>query len=450
MNKIKSNSNFAKLHSQYLQQQESLKDDKLALTNVKAEFENNVIKLNDSNDFYTFKEINHARKIKVKNIKSQIKASKDIEQKYLLSNQIFNLNDQAINFTNKIIFNSYILFFISIYFWFIKKGNKKYLNFVNYKYNRKLNKQILFTSTMAGEKFVQKFFNKLWQGTFLFVMAIIIIFPFYWMLITSLRGSDEFDPMNPMSFFPKTWSFEAYRKLFEYINDDSSKFKITLIRFFINSIIISLITTILQLTVSVIAGFGLANWKTKPQGIILIIMLSTVMIPGEALLIGQYIFMVQLGWKNTILALVVPFISNVFTIYLMSSAFSQVGGSVKHAAKVDGLSTWKYFWKVALPSIKSTIVTSFVISLISSWNAVLWPTMVLSNGSDWVTLPMLLWDLMKASGGEPGTILEDFARDPQNLKMAGAILSILPMLIMFLFCNKLIIRGISRDKGDKG
>ncbi|ASP28545.1 sugar ABC transporter permease [Spiroplasma corruscae] len=429
--------------------------EKIKLEQERNDYWNEVISIDKNNSFSSFKEVNAYRRIKIRcinknfTIDKNIKLSKE-EQKYNKTLEIDKINSEANHLARKITFNPFNIFFIIIFFKFLNIFYKRKNKFINYKYNKLLQKQIIFTNTMAGETFWKKVLRKIIQGTFLFVMAIIIIFPFYWMILTSVRGLDEFDPLAPTSFFPSSYTWEAYRKLFEYVGGSSSMFKVTMQRFFINSILISFTTTILQLLISIIAGFGLANWKTKPQGIILIVMFATVMVPGEAMLIGQYIYIVQLGLKNTFWSLVVPFISNVFTIYLMANAFSSVGKSVKSAAKVDGLSTFKYFWKVALPSVRSTIITSFIISLISSWNAVLWPTMVLGSNSEWVTLPMLLWNLMSIQGGEQGDILEHFARDPQNLKMAGAVVSIMPMIIVFIFANKLIIKGISRDRGDKG
>ncbi|AOG60860.1 sugar ABC transporter permease [Spiroplasma helicoides] len=460
MKKIITQSNFKIISSTYKNKIEELKrtndiDAKKKIEDEKINYWNKVVALEKETNFANFKEINTYRKIKIKYTNKNFEINKDnkllkFEQKFNKTQQIDKINNEASVLTQKVIFNSFKIFIINIYFKIINLFYKKKNKIVNYKYNKLLEKQILFTNTMAGETFWKKFTRKSIQGTFLFFMAVIIIFPFYWMILTSVRGLDEFDPLSPTSFFPNSLTWDAYEKLFEYVGGSSSMFKVTMQRFFINSILISFATTILQLLVSVVAGFGLANWKTKPQGVILIVMFATVMVPGEAMIIGQYIYIVQLGLKNTFWSLVVPFISNVFSIYLMANAFSNVGRSVKSAAKVDGLSTFKYFWKVALPSVRSTIVTSFIISLISSWNAVLWPTMVLGSNSEWVTLPMLLWNLMSVQGGIPGDLLENYARDPQNLKMAGAVASILPMIIIFVFANKLIIKGISRDRGDKG
>ncbi|AGR41330.1 carbohydrate ABC transporter permease [Spiroplasma taiwanense] len=351
----------------------------------------------------------------------------------------------------KITSNLFVKLFLSITLRLSLKVNSIGNYFINFKYNYLINRKTIFTSSMAGESLKKRIILKVLQALFLFVIAVIIIFPFYWMILTSFRTTNDLDPTRPMSFWPETWSLEGYKALFEYINSNDLKYFVSVPRFFLNSIIISVISTALQLVVSVIAGFGLANYRTKAKGVILIILLSTLMIPGEALLLGQYIFMVKLKLKDNILALILPFLSNVFTIYLMSQAFERIGKSVKSASKVDGLSTFKYFWKIALPSIKSVLITSLIISLISSWNAVLWPTMILKTDSGWATVPMMLWGIMSATGGVGGDVgLEELARDPQNLKLAGATLSILPMLIMFLFTNRLIINGITRGRGEKG
>ncbi|WP_027063016.1 carbohydrate ABC transporter permease [Mesoplasma seiffertii] len=320
----------------------------------------------------------------------------------------------------------------------------------NFGFNRYVNNKRVFTASMAGEIWWQKLGINTVRGIFLAFMGIIVIFPFYWMLSISFRTSTEIQEgvTGMLPIWPKEWSIQAYSFLF---NNPSSKVAVG--QYIRNSFLIAGISTVTQITVSLFAGYGLSQYNTRGKEWLIIIMLSTMMLPGEALLIGQYIFATKINMQNTIFALFVPFIGNAFTIFLFKNAFDTLNDSIKKAAKIDGLSRFKFFWKVAIPLVRSTIFTATLMSFIGSWNSVLWPTMVLKSNSEWVTLPMLLWQIMNSTGDVNG-IWNTFPdgtklQDPQNLKMAGAVVAILPMFIIFLFTKKYLVRGITRNSGSK-
>lgn len=308
--------------------------------------------------------------------------------------------------------------------------------------NQKIMRKINFTQQMAGNKGWKKWANFIARVVFLVIMMVIIVFPFYWMIITSFKSDYDLDPTKPQTLWPEVWTIKWY----DYLLKNS---QINVFKYLFNSFLVALLSTILKLILCSFAAFALAYYRTKFREIIFILLLSTLMIPGEAILIGQYLLMLRIMWDNTLEALVIPFIASAFTIFMLRQAFEGIPRSIVNASKVDGLSTFKFFWKIAVPLIKPVLWTSGLISFIASWNAVLWPVTVLDNDSNWVTLPMLLWELVKVT--ELGPNNPSQLRDPQHLKMASAVISILPMIILYLFTKKRIINSITKDNsGTKG
>lgn len=303
-------------------------------------------------------------------------------------------------------------------------------------------KQNRFVQQMAGNKGWKNFFSMFFSLLFLIIMSLIVCFPFYWMIITSFKTDAELDPTKTQSLWPQFWTFKWY----SYLLKNS---KINVGYYLFNSFLVAFISTILKLFICSFAAFALANYRTRFREFIFIILLSTLMIPSEAIMIGQYLLMLRLTWDNTLEALIIPFIASAFTIFMLRQAFETIPSSLVNASKVDGLSTFKFFWKIALPLIKPVLLTSALISFIASWNSVLWPVMVLERDSNWVTLPMLLWELIRVT--EPGDNNPSELRDPQHLKMAAAVLSILPMIILYIFTKKRIINSIVKgNTGIKG
>ncbi|AGY41099.1 sn-glycerol-3-phosphate ABC transporter permease component [Mesoplasma florum W37] len=344
-----------------------------------------------------------------------------------------------------------LIFKINLFFF--KKFMPKKINYSNFLYVRRTEKIKKKTLKLAGDIWYKNIFSTSINWTILIVMFVIMIFPFYWMLITSFKSYSEVDPSIKRGFWemmwPESWSLQVYRDMFEFVNTTSSNKDITFSRFFFNSFFIAILSTGIQLIVSIIGGFAIYNWRTKFNSVFMIIMFSIMMVPGEAMLLGRYTLMVQLGWMNTLMALIVPFIGNVFTMYLMSNAFYALNKDLKRAAKMDGLNSMQYFLKIALPAISATIITSFIISFIESWNSVLWPITVMRDDTVWKTIPMMLYKMMQVSGIEPEI---GIGYNPMNMKMAASFIAILPMLVVFIVFNKWIINGLSKrgSSGSKG
>ncbi|WP_031542142.1 carbohydrate ABC transporter permease [Mesoplasma photuris] len=318
--------------------------------------------------------------------------------------------------------------------------------FSNFTYNHYVNKKKIFTVSMAGETRSKFLAMTAVRALFLMFMVLIVVFPFYWMLSISFRSNAEISDgiKGTLPIWPTEWVTDAYEFLF---NNPDVKIDVT--RYIGNSFLIAVISTITQISVSLVAGFGLSHYNSRGKELLIIVILATMMLPGEALLIGQYIFSTQIQITNTLFALFVPFIGNAFTIFMFKNAFDGVNGSIKAAAKVDGVSTFKFFWKVAMPLIRSTIFTAGLMAFIASWNSVLWPTMVLKPDSEWMTLPMLLWQIMESSSDPTSIWKQADLADPQNLKMAGSIIAIVPMFVLFLLTKKYLVKGITKDSGAK-
>ncbi|WP_026389560.1 carbohydrate ABC transporter permease [[Acholeplasma] multilocale] len=340
---------------------------------------------------------------------------------------------------------------------FIKMGTSINIKFktkisklTNNYYLRKVEARKRITVSMAGETLGKRIVNKTINGFFIFIMAIIILFPLYWMVITSFKTFADVNPTLNETLWPKHWSLEAYTTMFTYMTE-SGKASIPVSRFLTNSFSVAGLSAITQMTVSLIGGFALYNWKTKLNPFFMVIMFSLMMIPGESLLLGKYIFAIDLGWENSMLALIVPFIGNAFTIYLISNAFSSLSPDLKRAAKVDGLSTFSFFIRIAIPGIASTIATSMIIAFIQSWNSVLWPITIMDQDSTMATIPMMLYGMINITGEAIKDFVEvPFAYDPINMKMAASVISILPIFIVFVVFNKWIIKGLTSRNGGGG
>ncbi|ATZ18564.1 sn-glycerol-3-phosphate ABC transporter permease [Williamsoniiplasma somnilux] len=343
-------------------------------------------------------------------------------------------------------FNGLKAWFVLMQLSFVMRSLRFHYHITNFWFIKSVNRKIMFTASMAGESLGKKILGNFIKTVFILIMMIVFLFPFYWMISVSFRSSDEITEgiKGSMSLWPKEWTWDAYDFLFNNPNA-----KISIGSAIGSSFLIAIISTIVQIFVSLLGGFGLSYINSRYKEVFIMIILATMMLPGEALLIGQYMIITDLQLKNTLIALIIPFIGNAFTIYMFKNAFDSINDSVKKAAKVDGLSNWQFFIKIAIPYVRATIFTAILISFIASWNSILWPTMVIKQDSQFVTLPMILWQIMQSSGISGDVWNMDGSLDPQNLKMAASIVAILPMFIIFVFTKKYLVKGITSNSGAK-
>ena len=292
---------------------------------------------------------------------------------------------------------------------------------------------------MLSEEELRKFKIKTTIGniliyTFLVIFALFIIIPFYWMFATALRTTEELN-QTTISFFPKEWVFSNFKDAIAYAANKGASF----FRFYFNTVFVGLLTTIGTLFTTVLAAFAFARLNFKGKEALFSLLLATMMIPGEIFVITNYATVSSLGWKNTYIALVLPFIVSVFYIFFLRQTFRQIPNELYLAAKVDGTGDFKYLVKVMIPMAKSTITSILILSMMGTWNAYVWPNLVASD-SNMLLVSNGLLSIYKDTDGN-GTII--------NYQMAAAVLVTVPLIIVFLILRKQIMNGVSRS-GIKG
>ncbi len=268
-------------------------------------------------------------------------------------------------------------------------------------------------------------------GTYLFlgIMALIVLFPFYWMIISSLKTLVEYRETVP-TFFPRQLEFYNYVKAFNTAN---------LGRLFLNTVYVGVVSTILSLVITVLSAFAFARLEFKGKDAMFAALLATMMIPGELFTITNYITVVNwLEWGNTFQALIVPFLVSVFYIYLLRQNFLQIPNELYLAAKVDGTSDLKYLWKVMIPLALPTLISITILKMMGAWNTYIWPKLVANKEHMW----LITNGLRNAFTG-----LGDQVDYPAQ--MAAVVIVSAPLFMVFLFLRKYIMAGVSRS-GIKG
>ena len=267
---------------------------------------------------------------------------------------------------------------------------------------------------------------------FLAIMALIIIFPFYWMLITSLKSTEEIR-RTTQTFFPEVVMWSNYVDVFK---------RFDFVTYLRNTLIVGVISTLGTLITTIFAAFAFARLEFKGRDLMFSILLMTMMIPGEMMVITNYITVSNLGWlkdaTGVFTSMIVPFWISVFYIYLLRQNFKQIPNELYLAAKVDGKSDWSYLWKVMVPLAKPTLITIFILKLMGAWNSYVWPNLV-ADKEQYRLISNGLRSSFSTVTGEP----------QYGLQMAATVLVTVPLLLLFIFFRKYIMRGVGRA-GIKG
>ena len=263
---------------------------------------------------------------------------------------------------------------------------------------------------------------------FLIFMAIAVLFPFYWMLNSSLKSLDEYRMSIP-TFWPKQVLFSNYSTAFTTAN---------LGRLFLNTLYVGLVSTILSLVITVLSAFAFARLEFKGKNILFAGLLATMMIPGELFTITNYITVSNLGWKNTFTVLIVPFLVSVFYIYLLRQNFLQIPNELYLAAKVDGTSDIKYLWKVMIPLSLPTLISITILKMMGAWNSYIWPRLVANDEAHQLI-----------TNGLRNAFTETTGDVNYPVQMAAVAIVSLPLFLVFIFLRKYIMKGVSRS-GIKG
>ena len=270
-------------------------------------------------------------------------------------------------------------------------------------------------------------FGRIAMYVVLFVGAIIMIFPFYWMISGAFKTWEEISQLPPTLFPKNPFNIENFIYAF-----NTAPFG----RYFINSALALLGCIVTCSFTTILAAFAFSRLRFPGRELIFSLLLSLMMVPYEMIIITNYRTIVQWNLHDTIWALILPFMSSIFYTYILKGFFDSVPESLYQAAKVDGCSDWKYLWRVMVPMAKSSLATIILLNSIATWNSFLWP-MIATNSKNVRTLPFGLYAFMTEGGQR------------NERMMAASTIVVLPMIIIFLFARKYIISGMSRG-GIKG
>ena len=264
--------------------------------------------------------------------------------------------------------------------------------------------------------------------TFLITMAIIVLFPFYFMLISSVKTLEEYQRSIP-TLWPEVIRLSNYVDAFNTGN---------LGRLFVNTMIVGIVSTLLSLVITVLSAFAFARLEFKGKNALFAALLGTMMIPGELFTITNYATVTQLGWMNTFKVLIIPFLVSVFYIFLLRQNFMQIPNELYLAAKVDGTSDLKYLWKVMIPLALPTLISITILKMMGAWNSYVWPRLVANEEA---------YQLITNGLRNAFTDAEGNANIP--VQMAAVAIVSFPLFLVFIFLRKYIMKGVSRS-GIKG
>lgn len=250
--------------------------------------------------------------------------------------------------------------------------------------------------------------------------AIIMITPFIWMILTSLKSFGEAMQV-PITILPNEWLFENYLKVFESVD---------FLKYYLNTIIVTVGRTLAQLVLCSLAAFAFARMNFPGKNVIFIAILSVLMVPMQVILIPNFGILAQLGWIDTFYALIVPGMFSAFGVFLLRQFFMGIPKELDEAATIDGCSYFGIYWRIILPNATPALVALGIFTILASWNDFLWP-LVMTNSQDMRVLSVGI----AAFQGQYST---DYP-----LLMAGAVMSTIPMLLMFIFLQKHLVSGIA-------
>ena len=259
--------------------------------------------------------------------------------------------------------------------------------------------------------------------------AIMVLFPFYWMLLTSVKGYGEYNSEVVPKFFAIPPTFENYVTAFT---------SVPLIDYFFNTIIFTVITTAIMLAVIIPAAFAFSRLEFKGKNIVFVLFLSLMMIPNELVIITNFVTVTNLDLRNTFAGLILPSVTSVFYIYLLKENFESIPNELYYAAKVDGTSDFKYMLKVMVPICRPTIVTITILKVIECWNSYVWPRLITDDENYFLV-----------SNGIQQIRENGFGRENIPAMMAAVVVISLPLIILFLIFRKKIMAGVARG-GTKG
>lgn len=287
------------------------------------------------------------------------------------------------------------------------------------------------TDQKKKEKAIQRKNGLLTALTYLLlsIWAVVVLFPFYWMVLTSFKSYGAYNGERTPVFFTLSPTLENYENAFTAV---------PLLGYLLNTLIFSVITTAAMVVVSTLAAYAFARLKFKGKNLVFGLFLSMMMIPTELVVITNFVTITNWDMRNSFLGLILPSITSVFYIYLLKENFEQVPEELYKAAKVDGTSDLKYLWKVMIPICKPTLVTITILKLIECWNSYVWPRLITDDPAYYLV-----------SGGIQEIRENGFGRENIPAMMAAVVVISVPLILLFLAFRKKIMEGVSQG-GTKG
>ena len=265
--------------------------------------------------------------------------------------------------------------------------------------------------------------------TFLTIWALAVLFPFYWMLLSSVKSYSAYNS----EYIPQLYTLSP--TLRNYLDAFTA---VPLAKYFTNTIIFTLATTAIMLVVTVLAAFAFARLNFKGRDLAFTLFLALMMIPSELVVITNFVTVTNLDLRNTFMGLILPSVTSVFYIYLLKENFAQIPDELYYAAKVDGTSDMKYLLKVMVPICRPTLVTVTILKVIECWNSYVWPRLITDDVNYFLV-----------SNGIQEIRENGFGRENIPAMMAAVVVISVPLIILFLIFRKKIMEGVARG-GTKG
>ncbi len=259
--------------------------------------------------------------------------------------------------------------------------------------------------------------------------ALIVLFPFYWMVLTSVKSYGSYNAEYIPKLYTTSPTLQNYADAFT---------QVPLARYFANTLLFTAATTALMLVVTILSAYAFARLSFKGKNLVFTLYLSLMMIPNELVIITNYVTITDWNLRNSYLGLILPSVTSVFYIYLLKENFEQIPEDLYKAAKVDGTSDFRYLWKVMIPICQPTIVTITILKVIECWNSYVWPRLITDDASYYLV-----------SNGIQELRENGFGRENIPAMMAAVVAISAPLVVLFLIFHKKIMAGVSQG-GTKG
>lgn len=265
--------------------------------------------------------------------------------------------------------------------------------------------------------------------TGLTVWALMVLFPFYWMILTSVKSYGEYNGEYIPKFYAASPTMQNYLDAFSTV---------PLGRYLLNTLIFTVITTAVMLIVATLAAYGFARLSFPGKDLVFTAFLALMMIPNELVVITNFVTITNFHMRNSFAGLILPSVTSVFYIYLLKENFEQVPDALYYAAKVDGTSDLRYLWKVMIPVCRPTLITVGILKVIECWNSYIWPRLITDEEAYFLV-----------SNGIQEIRENGFGRENIPAMMAAVVVISVPLLVLFLVFREKIMAGVSRG-GTKG